>query len=477
MNRVSAALRDLLRRKFVRDTLTLQLGRLAVVGLGMIAWVYVPVRLGPASYGLFALALSLLVVWRTLNLSGMAVSIDALLPAAVATQDREQILDLLAIAIKVILVWSVFSLLVLSLVGPMLATLLYRDAILPTPADAPDFAILAGFETVGNAEVGIYAAWLALILLFDPLYMLAQSCFRAQRAMRQAALLMTVNQAILTSLQVIAAMLWPTAAAQVAARILYSIAATAIGLGLYLRQRQRQDDGQLWPSPPAVLRRSVAVSVRGYWRFGLANALDKNLSLLFLQLPLQLVGALAGPAAAGYVHLGLRLIDRSSILTQGVQDNMQAVVPQAVGRGNYVSLWRNFRRVLLALLAGGILVYGALLLVAPLVLVPLFGEKWAPVLPLIPALAVFGLATTLGGIFGPLYRALNLVTRMVWMRALLLLLILPPGAWLVSEQGANAGVWIINALYLVSIGLTVLLTMPTLRRRMRAEQGSPAPLV
>lgn len=475
MNQVSAALRDLLRRKFVRDTLTLQLGRLAVVGLGMIAWVYVPVRLGPAGYGLYALALSFLGVWRTLNLSGMAVSIDALLPAAVATDDREQILDLLAIAIKVTLVWALFSLLVLSLVGPLLATLLYRDAIAPTPAHALDYAVLAGYRTVGNAEVGIYAATLALILLFDPLYTLAQSCFRAQRAMRQAALLLTVNQAILTSLQVIAALLWPTAAAQVAARILFTVAATVIGIGLYLRLRQ--DEGQLWPSPPAVLRRSVGVSVRGYWRFGLANALDKNLSLLFLQLPMQLVGALAGPAAAGYVHLGLRLIDRSSILTQGVQDNMQAMVPQAVGRGNFTQLWRNFRRVLLALLAGGILVYGALLLVAPLVMVPIFGEKWAPVLPLIPALAVFGLATTLGGIFGPLYRALNLVMRMVWMRALLLLLILPPGAWLVSTQGAGGGVWIINALYLISIGLTILLTMPTLRRLMRAEQGSPAPLV
>ena len=473
MNQVTAALRDLLRRKFVRDTLTLQLGRLAVVGLGMIAWIYVPVRLGPASYGLFALSLSFLNVWRTLNLSGIAVSIDALLPAAVATNDREQILDLLAIAIKVTLVWALFSLLVLSLVGPMLATLLYRDAIMPTPTHALDYAVLAGHKTVGNAEVGIYAAWLALILLFDPLYTLAQSSFRARRAMRQAALLMTLNQVVLTSLQVIAALLWPTASAQVAARVLFSVMAAVIGLGLYLRQ----DDGQLWPAPAAILRRSVGVSLRGYWRFGLANALDKNLSLLFLHMPMQLVGSLAGPAAAGYVHLGLRLIDRSSILTQGVQDNMQAVVPQAVGRGNYVQLWRNFRRVLLVLLAGGILVFGALLLVAPLVMVPIFGEKWTPVLPLIPALAVFGLATTLGGIFGPLYRALNLVMRMVWMRALLLLVILPPGAWLVSVRGAGGGVWIINALYLVSIGLTALLTMPTLRRRMRAEQGSPAPLV
>ena len=91
MQRAPAALRDFLRRKFVRDTLALQLGRLAVVGLGMIAWVFVPVRLGPANYGLFALALTFLNVWRTLDLSGLAVSIDALLPAAAAAGDRRRI--------------------------------------------------------------------------------------------------------------------------------------------------------------------------------------------------------------------------------------------------------------------------------------------------------------------------------------------------------------------------------------------------
>jgi len=472
MKSLLAALREFLRRKFVRDTLTLQLGRLAVVGLGMIAWVFVPARLGPFDYGLFALALTFLNIWRTLNLSGMAVSVDALLPAAVAQDDRQEVLDLLAVTIKVTLVWALSSLAVLAFIGPALAALLYRDPVTPLPGYGLDFAILAGYRTVGNSAVGSLAAWLALTLVFDPLYQLAQSCFRARRAMRQAALLMTVNQVVLTALQVLAALLWPTAAAQVAARVLFSVVATLLGLALYLRHRRH--DGGLWPSPGAVLRRSVRVSLRGYWRFGLANALDKNLSGLFQFLPVQLVGVLAGQAAAGYVHLGLRLIDRSSILTQGVQDNMQAVVPQAVGRGNFIRLWHNFRRVLLALLLGGVLVYAALLLVAPLVMVPLFGEKWRPVLPLIPALAVFGLATTLGGIFGPLYRALDLVMRMVWMRALLLLLILPPGAWLVMETGANGGVWIINALYLISIALTALLTLPTLYRHIRAEREAAA---
>ena len=470
MQRLVTELRGLLERKFVRDTLTLQLGRLVVVGLGMIAWVFVPTRLGPENYGIFALSLSFLNTWRTLNLSGLAVAVDTLLPAAVGRGDGEEILNLLAISIKVALLWALFSLLVLALFGPALAGLMYREALVPQGWQALDFAALAGFSTRGNTEVGYYAAWLALLLFFDPLFLLMQACFKARRAMRQVALLITFNQLVLSALQVGGAVLLPTAAAQVAARVLFSLVAAGAGVALYLRQRQ---DGALrWPAPADVLRRIPGVSLRGYWRFGVANALDKNLAVLFQQVPILMTGALAGPAAAGYIHLGLRLVERSGFPMQAVQENMEALVPRQIASGNYRQLWHNFRRVLLTLLVVGLLVYAALLVAAPLLLVPLFGEKWRPVLMLIPGLAILGMATALGGIFGPLYRALNLVMRMVWMRALLLLLILPPGALLISALGATGGMWVINALFVISIGLTVILTLPTLQQRVRLTPGA-----
>lgn len=469
MKRLTAMVQDLLQLKFVRDTFTLQLGRLAVVVLGMLGWVIVPARLGPAGYGVLTLALSFLNTWRVLNLSGMSVSIDTLLPAAVAIRDREEILNLLAITLKVAWLWALFSLLALALVGPALAEALYREPLVPQASDALDFALLAGLVMTGNPEVGVYATWLALILLFDPVFLMARSCFLARRAMRHATLLLSFNQLVAMALQVTAALLWPTAAAQVVARVLFAVIATVVGLALYLRERQ--DGALLWPSPAEVMRRCLSVSLRGYWRFGLANALDKNLASLFLQIPVQMTGILVGPAAAGYVNFGVRLVERSAIPVVAVQENMQAVVPQAVGRGHYRRLWYNFRRVLLVLLVIGLLLYGAMWLLTPLVLVPIFGEKWEPVLALLPALVVYGVAITPGGIFGALYRALDLVMRMVWMRVLLLVLLLPPGAWLIRETGASGGMWLINALFVVSIGLTALLTLPTLRQRIRTTPG------
>ena len=91
------------------------------------------------------------------------------------------------------LLWATFSVAALALIGPPLAALLYREPILPTAAQATDFAVLAGLATVGNARVGELAAWLALMLFLDPLFQLAQSCFKARRAMRQAALLLTLT--------------------------------------------------------------------------------------------------------------------------------------------------------------------------------------------------------------------------------------------------------------------------------------------
>ncbi len=47
------------------------------------------------------------------------------------------------------------------------------------------------------------------------------------------------------------------------------------------------------------------MSPRPYWRFGVANAIDKNIAQLFTQIPLQLVGIFAGARAVGYLSLAM----------------------------------------------------------------------------------------------------------------------------------------------------------------------------
>lgn len=460
--------RNLLQRKFVQDTIALQLSKIGVTALGMIAWVIVPVRLGPEGYGLFALAQSLLGIWSVLNLTGLNTSTVILLSTAVGAGDENEILNLMGMYIKVMLAWAVLSIMALMLVAPSLASVLYREPVTPAAAHGWSYPLMAGLATVGNPQVGTLAAFLALMWLFDPIYALILTAFRSRRSMRTVGILQNINQLVLTVCMVTAALISPTPEGQVVSRIVYSALTLMVALVFYTRLRTHSKV----PYPPfvAVIRRALTVSYRPYWRFGVENALDKNISELYTAIPLQLVGIIAGPVAASYIQLGQRGINRAGVLTSAIFDNMQAVVPQAVGRQDYARLRLNFMRVLGVLALGGLAFYGAFVLLAPLVIVPIFGEEWVPILPLLPVFAIYGMATTLGGVFGPLYRAFDLMWPILQIKVVVVLLMLPLGFWLVSQAGALGGVWMINGLFIVSIVLTALVTLPVLRQR-AAEGG------
>ncbi len=457
-----AQIQKLLRRKFVQDTFILQLSKIGVTVLGLAAWVIVPVRLGPLNYGLFALAQSFLGIWLTLDLTGLNVAIPNLLAAAVGAKDERQILDLLAVNLKVATVWAVFTLVALMLIGPALASLLYQEPLPLNPLYGLNYPLMAGLRTVGSPHIGVLAAFLAIAQLFDPIYNLFLSAFRSRRTMRQVAIVQNVNQFILTISLVAAALISPTAEGQVVGRIVYSVITLLVILVIY--QRTLTLGPVPYPSLQQILKRSLTVSYRPYWRYGLSTALDKNVSTLFTQVPLQLVGILAGPAAASYIQLGLRAILRTSFFTSAIYENIQAAVPQAVGRGDYTRLWANFMRVLIALTLSGLVFYGLVIALAPLLLVPVFGEEWLPLLPLLPAFTIYGLATTVGGIFGPLYRAFNLMRAALLTKLVTLAVMLPAGVWLIQRADALGGVWMINGMYVLSVGLTIAFTLPVLRR-------------
>ena len=387
--------RHFFQRKFVQDTITLQISKIGVMILGLLAWIVVPVRLGPHNYGLFALVQSFLGIWQIFNLTGIKTSTSVLLSTAIGARDDAEILDLMAVYVKVSLLWALLSLVTLLLLGPPIAALIYRDPLPPSAAQALAYPLLAGLETVGNSQVGTLAALLALILFFDPIYSLVLIAFRSRRSMRLCGVLQNVNQFVLTISLVTAALITPTPEGQVAARLFYS--ASTMLIALYIYRRARGSPKLVFPSIGAIARRALRVSYGPYWRFGFANAVDKNISNAYEDIVLQMVGIIAGPAATSYVQIAVRGLNKLDFFTSSIFENIQAVVPQYVGRQQYGRLQANFRRVLGVLALGGLAFYGLVVLLAPVFIVPLFGKEWIPVLPLLPALSIYGVVTTVGG--------------------------------------------------------------------------------
>ena len=445
----------------MQDTIVLQIGSAIRVGVNFLASIAIARLMGPTAYGEWALVSSFFVIWQSFNLTGVVASTLTRLSAAVGAGDEQEALNLLAFYVRITLTWALPCITLMVIIGIPLASYLYTtDVTLLSPAS---FAVTL---TRPDPLIGIMAAIYALILITEGFYNMAVTALQSRREMRLVALLLDVNALMLAVCVIGVLLISPTMPGMVFGRMLYSLTTMLIALGLYSRQRAR---GQFtYPKLTVILSHARRVPVRPYWRFGFAIALDRGVANFFTQIPMQLVGIYGGKEAAGYLQLGLRAIQLPNNLTSAIFDNMQAVIPQAIGRQDYARLWRNFLRVLLVLIAGSIGVYALVALVivvaGPFLVQLLYGSDWIPALPMISALTVFGAITTVGGVFGPLYRSLMMVRAAIVVKVAALLLALLPGVWLVTENAALGGAWFINLVFALSVGLTAAVTLPALRR-------------
>jgi O-antigen/teichoic acid export membrane protein len=441
-----------LRRKFVRDTLTLQAGKVGVLVLGILSSFIVPKLMGPDSYGTWRLGLSLYAIWQALNLTGLLPSAQTRLAAAVGSKDESELLNIMAFFVRVTLLYCAASSALLWVTRPLLANWLYD----------------------GDMTIPRLAFWLTLTQPTELIYHLFIITFSSRRQMRHVALLQNMNQTVLVGAAVGAVLVLPTPEAVLLSRLVYSAVTLVVTAAIY--QRTRHSPIMNYPALETVLAFVPRASGTGYWRFGLTNALDKNAANLYTEIPLQMTGAVLGEAAAGYVGLALNALRQQTFFTSALMDNMQAVVPQWVGGGEYARLWRNFNRVLFVLLVGSVIFYGAFALAAPLFVQLLYGEEWLPAIPLVQALALYGAVATVGSVFAPLYRAFDYVRGALLIKMGLLAVFIPSGYLLMRAYGEIGTVWTMNLLFLFTVVLTAFLTLPELRLRAQEQAHAQAAL-
>lgn len=458
---IPSRLRSLFRSKFVRDTLALQIGKIGVTVSTLLAALLVARLLGVQAYGVWALAQSLFSIAQVFDLTGIITSTSTTLPMAVGAKDERRILDLLAVYVQIMAVWALILLIGLVLVAPPLADRSY-----------------------GDSRAGLLAATLALTVLPDALYNLVITTLQSQRAMTLLAGFQNVNQFTFLVCTAGALLISPTPEGMVGARLVYSVTTMAMALWLYARQRRRYEVP--YPAMGQIARRALGISPRPFLGFGLMNALDKKVANLYTEIPLQLVGIYAGTAAAGYLEVGFKALSIPALLGSALFDNLQAVVPQAVGRGDYARLRRDLLRIVVGLAAAAAVFYSGFALFVPVFIPLVFGTAWTLAVPAVVTLAVYGGVTLVGGVFGPLYRALNLMRPILAIKVGALLVILPglgllaqisavESAWrvngllaptipLLEQNGAVVGAWMVNGLMIVSVGLTVAVSLAALRR-------------
>lgn len=468
MNVLIDRLRGLWARKFVRDTLALQISKITVAGLSALSAILVFRLMGPAAFGIYGLAQSFLGLFSALDFTGIGVLTTTRLGIAIGEKNADEIHNLLGYYVKISLLFHLGLAALVALAGPALSLLIQ-----------------------GDARPGQLAAWLAAAGIADGLYLMVPIALQSRRSMKTLSLLQVANQIVLSLCMAGAVLIEPSAESLIAARLVYSISTLLLAYGVYWQQRAITS--VTFPPLRAVFARAWRVSPRPYWRWGVANAIDRSLAQLFQQIPMQVAGAFGGPAAAGFLDLALSGLSQASIVTSAIFDNMQAVVPQAVGRRDYVRLWRDFRRIALILGLGGLIFYAGVALAAPLLVPLVVGARWIDAIPVVAALAPFGAITTIGGIFAPVYRAFAIVRWIIVTKLLSLAIGVPlgigitawlsgraaaPSAWLgadaltasnVSQAAAIGGALMISLLYAVSVATMAGIVLPLMKRRAEGE--------
>ncbi len=448
LQRLRTILQNILRSKFVRDTLTLQAGTLVLTAVNALSFVVIVRGLGPEQYGVYQLVITMHGLLMTLNLTGLGPSTITRLAEAVGAGDGTRARDLMAFFLQASLAVAVLAGLVAWAFGPAFAAASYDNA------------------TIGE----LYRVYV-LILFFDPIYRLVLLTLQSLRAMRAFTILENGMLLLEALLKIGVILLGGGARGVVLAHVAAVILRAAVAVILYRAQRRARP--ALLPTIPAVLRGMLRNSPRPYWQFGFWLALDKNISSLYTLLPVQIVAMVAGEAAAGFLRLGLNALSYPNMLFKGILTNLETRLPADAGQGNYIRLADNFRRLNRWLIPASAALYGGVALFAPLA-VPVLGEEYAPAIGVIRALCVYGLITGIGGSFGPLYRTLRMLGAILGTKIAALALAALPGLWLITTQAALGGAWTINLVYALSVGLTMALVWPRLRRLAQEQRERDA---
>jgi O-antigen/teichoic acid export membrane protein len=367
-----------------------------------------------------------------------------------AAKDDSEILRILGHSLKMAMLWSLICLVVLGLLASTLAARLY-----------------------GDSQIGRLATWLAVGQFADSLYNLIILVFIGQRAIQTLAVVQIINQAVLSTCLIAAAVLSPTPEALVAGQLIYSAVTMIMVLIVY---RRRRTYGEIvYPSLTDIVRCALKISPRAYFRIGVANTIDKKLGNLMVELPLQLVGIVAGKSAVGLLKAALNIVTNLSALTSAAYDNLQAVIPQAIQRQDYAWVSRNFARVVAVLTVGSFAIYIPLGFVAPLLFPIFFGSEWRAAGPLVSILCILAILSTVGATITPVYRSFEMMNLISLTKIANFAVTLPVGILLVSQWGAVGGAWLLNLVYALWFLLAFLPTLLELRRRIHLQQlpGQP----
>ncbi len=373
---------DLLRRKFVRDTLALQIGDGVNLLVNVAVSVILARMLGPSGYGVYALILSLVGILTLTGDLGVMPATITQLAEALAAKDRASAAEYCGYFVKLSLITALGVSVIGLGAGPLISQALY-----------------------GRAEIGFLAGLLLVDQLIGLPRNLIQAAWEASRRMTWCAALEVCRGIMRLGLIGLFLALGFGVRGVVAAELAGALILSAAAWPLFSHLSREPEAA--FPSWAETWAQARAVSLKKHFTFGFKILLDRNVTRFLSSIPFVILGRYAATAEVGFLRLAFAAINVPLSLLNAVSRNLAARLPQLRARGDEAVFWRVYFQ---SALAGGVLslaASGFFALLARWMVKIVYGAEY---LPAVPYIYVMAAGAALSGFFagvGPLYRTLR----------------------------------------------------------------------
>jgi len=408
---------------FIRSVVFLQFGSMIGTLAQAVGGVVIARLLQPDAFGVYTLALGVAGVIGFLLGTGAQDAMSTIIGRAYAERNTDIILNAFGFLVKIAAITGVVAL-VISLVSPYVTYALY-----------------------GSRAIGLYAAVVvAASALSTILFTATVLGLQVVGSIRTMTVLSALDQVLRFSLSVLLVWIGLGIRGAILGQLFGAVALFAVSVMVWRRTAMRNS---LMPSLTALVAAARSVSIRTYLGFTAWVMLDRNINILFMSLPVVLVGIYVIPAqvayfklAFGFVNLALTLLGPISTLLNVEFPRTQAIEPS--------KLRSLFLKVSTYGVAISFVLTAAAIIISPIAFRILYGESFLPSVKYVFGLIVYGALFGLGVGLGPMWRALGRVRTSIMINTVTLLIGIPLGIIMVRQWHLWGAVVMVTLWYTTS---------------------------
>lgn len=429
-----------LQKKFIGDVVSLQIGTAGLMFIYFVTGIVIARFLHVEDLGTYALVIALLnTIYFFIDIgSGLFRATATELSTAYASRDREKMLDTIAYTLKQYL---------------FLCSLISGVGFLISP-------YVSGI-VFGNTRIGLLARPLFLVGFLNIPY---DSILRILQAMQKMKLFALIENGYwgFRFIFVVIALLGDFGIQGV----IYSWVVTAIlwafiSYILYLNLSMK--NAPILPRLSDIYKRIWKVKSKGFFRFGLSITIDKNITNLYINLPIILLGRFFSSSEVGYFKIAIGIISLPILFLESISPKVVGIFPEYILKGEMEKLKRFFKNISLSTGLISIFITSLLMVFAPYFVNLLYGKEYYPAVRLIYMLGLYLIIVGFTTSLEPLYRTLKKVNLAIMAKVITLVILFFPGWMLIRNAGNLGAAFLLSVLYLVSSFIILFLIYPLLK--------------